>query len=446
MRKQFLIAFLFASLAQAACTSSMNHDTSRQADETVQAAKQQATSQFASTDIIQKSTATQTPNLPLTATISAAHTSVVGRRTENARLQEREKNYIIITPQDPRVANEITLLISRTNHHLYIEDSEGVMRTLIKDCVSDLSSDVNGMFSFFVGCPDEEYSHGRLLTILHLKDLSIQPLVDVFSYYGDTDIPDELSNPIRQAWAPISWSYPAFSPDGRYLAFMAAIDGPTSDAYLYDVVDDHIERISSGTNQAGSVYGNPGGFNSMWTPDGSGFIHAEYAVEPDAEGVLGYYGKALWWWPIAHPALLRFANNVPNEKVAIIFQLPFGGWLNPHRFLFRHDHFVNGGIDLLAGDVFTGSTTKLLEGVVDVTSMYSESGGAALAAVIKGDSLVYEIFLVDGLTLEVSGPLPGLRLGLGMEIELDPDGRGFLIKQAQWLYLVTTEGDIVKLK
>ena len=394
MGKQFLVAFLLAFLAQAGCTSSTRPTQPRQADETVQAATQLASRQIVSTEVLLKKTSTPTPTPYSNATVNAVRTSVAARSTENAQLleieaqqREREKKFIIITPQDPQMAKEVTFLISRANQHLFVEDSEGVMRTLLHDCVSVHSSEVFGMLALFVGCPDEEYSHGRLLSILHLKDLSIQPIVDIFSYYGDTDIPEELTHPIRQAWSPISWSYPAFSPDGRYLAFMAAIDGPTSDAYLYDVVDDRIERVSSGTNQAGSVYGNPGGYSSMWAPDSSGFIHAEYAVEPNAEGSIGYYGKALWWKAIDSPGLLRFANSAPTEKVAIIDQIPFGGWINPHRFLFRHNHYVDGGgIDLLAGNVSSGYTVKLLEGVVRVTSMYSESGGAALAAVPIGDS------------------------------------------------------------
>ncbi|MEA3325801.1 MAG: hypothetical protein U9R53_00565 [Chloroflexota bacterium] len=56
----------------------------------------------------------------------------------------------------------------------------------------------------------------------------------------------------------------AFSPDGRILAFMGAIDGPTSDLYIYDLDSYEITRMTDGLSQA---------YQPVWSPDGKYIVH-----------------------------------------------------------------------------------------------------------------------------------------------------------------------------
>ncbi len=61
-------------------------------------------------------------------------------------------------------------------------------------------------------------------------------------------------------------SEPTWSPSGRYIAFVAVIDGTSSDLYSYDLELAKITRLTSGSNQALHPY---------WTNDGSAIIHYE---------------------------------------------------------------------------------------------------------------------------------------------------------------------------
>lgn len=58
----------------------------------------------------------------------------------------------------------------------------------------------------------------------------------------------------------------AWSPDGQYPAFVAAIDGPSSDLYVYDVRYDKVTRLTDGRNQAASL---------AWSPDSKWIVHLE---------------------------------------------------------------------------------------------------------------------------------------------------------------------------
>ncbi|NTU63283.1 MAG: hypothetical protein HGB05_07745, partial [Chloroflexi bacterium] len=74
----------------------------------------------------------------------------------------------------------------------------------------------------------------------------------------------------------------AWSPDGRYLAFIAAIDGPSSDVYSYDRETGQINRLTDGLNQAARLF---------WSPDSQWIIHEE--VESFGTGA-GWNVKAVW--------------------------------------------------------------------------------------------------------------------------------------------------------
>jgi hypothetical protein len=56
----------------------------------------------------------------------------------------------------------------------------------------------------------------------------------------------------------------AWSPDGSRIAFVAALDGVSADAYVYDVDHDVITRLTTGLTQAADLH---------WSPDGRFVIH-----------------------------------------------------------------------------------------------------------------------------------------------------------------------------
>lgn len=74
----------------------------------------------------------------------------------------------------------------------------------------------------------------------------------------------------------------AWSPDGRYLAFLAARDGPSSDLYSLDRETGQINRLTDGPNQAARLF---------WSPDSQWIVHEE--VESFGTGA-GWNVKAVW--------------------------------------------------------------------------------------------------------------------------------------------------------
>lgn len=75
----------------------------------------------------------------------------------------------------------------------------------------------------------------------------------------------------------------AWSPDGRYLAFVAAIWGPSADVYVYDFERGEMRQLSSGPEQA---------YGLEWSPDGEMILYrSTYSVGPDPNppSVLGIW-------------------------------------------------------------------------------------------------------------------------------------------------------------
>lgn len=60
-----------------------------------------------------------------------------------------------------------------------------------------------------------------------------------------------------------------WSPDGRYLAFAGAMDGPSSDLYLYDTTNHQITRLTDGPEQIMSI---------RWSPDGHWVWHDTISI------------------------------------------------------------------------------------------------------------------------------------------------------------------------
>ena len=162
-------------------------------------------------------------------------------------------SYLVGTPYD--VGNVIVTNL----------DGSG-RRQISSNALWVISNPVSPYLALLIREPDfhPEFGRANVLEIIHLPDgvkktipLISNPEIQVYDYRRDFDIQTK-----EQAISFISISVSAdWSPNGRYLAFTAAIDGPTSDLYVYDTVSDQIRRLTDGTDMA---TGAEWSLDSLW--------------------------------------------------------------------------------------------------------------------------------------------------------------------------------------
>ncbi len=102
---------------------------------------------------------------------------------------------------------------------------------------------------------EAEVPWNTALLIINLPSGEIQDVFPLVTYPG---IPEEN--------IPYFYDSLAWSPDGRYLAFIGAINGPSADLYVYDAFTGNVTRLTTGENRADSP---------QWSPDGKWVIHDE---------------------------------------------------------------------------------------------------------------------------------------------------------------------------
>jgi hypothetical protein len=122
---------------------------------------------------------------------------------------------------------------------------------------------------------------GLDLILARLPDGPITAITPLLSTDLEDQRPLGLDLDIENA---VFWETDAlrWSPDGRHLAFVAALDGPSSDLYVFDLLDGTIRRLTTGENQAATP---------VWTQDGRWIIHQE--VETFGSGA-GWSVKTVW--------------------------------------------------------------------------------------------------------------------------------------------------------
>ena len=267
--------------------------------------------------------------------------------------------------------------------------------TLTNACVLAMGSDSGGRLPVVLGdsagggCAAESVLNHRLM-LLTLPDLQLTELVRLSSYYEDWQEAEDLASiPLEFLYVMdiLAWNKPAWSPDGRYLAFVAAIDGPTSDLYLYDSQDKTTRRISSGPNQAAEP---------VWSPAGNGVLHAEMSYFPTSSEPYYYSYEALWWAPLSGNGLTRFVDlTMPDTAWPY-----FVGWASDQRFLFRYETFdrdLRGSLSV--GDIEAGKSIQLLTDVERAAVLTAPAGGFVLAGVNDEDNRD-TLYLVDTVTEE----------------------------------------------
>jgi hypothetical protein len=179
------------------------------------------------------------------------------------------------------------------------------------------------------------------ITIFHLPDLGIVEKIDLISYPGLRESTEYDGGPEGE----ITGSRyalregPHWSPDGHYLAFTGAIEGPSSDVYIYDTQSNQVKRLTSGSNQAVRL---------NWSPDSQWIVHREV----NGFGA-GCYDVATW------------VSAVDGSRNQRLYQPPCNdviwGWSTLTSF-YSYD-FTNGKAwDLRFVDLVENQTTPLFQG------------------------------------------------------------------------------------
>ncbi len=154
-----------------------------------------------------------------------------------------------------------------------------VAPTSIKDLVAsepDIPSGISPNGRLLAHRKSNASGNGWDLEIIHFPDLTseiITPLIsteNLAKMQMDSGVQMLLTSAVLYN-SPIQWS-----PDGRYLAFVAALDGPSSDLYVYDAISKKVNHLTSGELEVALP---------VWTPDGSEIIYQ----------VVGTFGTGAGW-------------------------------------------------------------------------------------------------------------------------------------------------------
>jgi hypothetical protein len=213
--------------------------------------------------------------------------------------------------------------------------------------------------AYQTGSIDEigEYPEGGL--VLHIMNMASGEAWDLFDLLP-ADYPSRLDRLVKQSNATScgpndSWclkgalSYlmgsvqsMVWSPDGKYLAFGAMVDGDSADIYTYDIDTGQIRKMENGP-------GNPGSFH--WSPDGNWLTYVDNDIyEPIQSALMAMEGR----WAVPRE------GGIPKKLHG---PFTFNTWISDHEYLghWAADTIHDAGPTLV--DVETGNTFNNFDGL-----------------------------------------------------------------------------------
>lgn len=212
-----------------------------------------------------------------------------------------------------------------------------------------ITSPFGGYLAFLTGS-----SRDVELKVIQLPELSMVAEIPLFPQAEELDIEAQ-----RAIMEQPSFS---FSPDGKKIAFMGVIDGPTSDLYLYDLDSKEITSLTDGPSQA---------YQPVWSPDSKYIVHT--GVSTFGTGA-GYNMAGVWAVRIEDMEVLDFYDPTGSGSERII------GWVNDQTFVVYSWDAVCGPKNLRAFNIETQEVTILWGESFRAIAFDSSGSGAVLSS------------------------------------------------------------------
>jgi hypothetical protein len=196
----------------------------------------------------------------------------------------------------------------------------------------------NGLFAVISEQYFENEKRPRpILLIIKLPTLEIISRIALLSNPDIEIIDGQFCNTCESVRIPPQWS-----PDGKYLAFVGAIDGPSGDLYVYAADTTKIIRLTDGINQIGEYW---------WSPDSKWIIHEE--VDNLNYGQINsiwaakYDGSDVKW--------LYSPKRKDEQEIA--------GWTRSYSFI-SYDHSMDGMCQIRYTNITTTESLVLYKGCI----------------------------------------------------------------------------------
>jgi hypothetical protein len=161
---------------------------------------------------------------------------------------------------------------------------------------------------------------GLDLMMVRIPGGEVETLARLISFTREAEIQDPTSAAAFAAYAIRDYDSVAWQPgDGRWLAFIGALEGPTADLYLYDTTTGDITQLTDGPSQA--VLPN-------WSPNGAFVVHAGVSWVPPFGGAIVGANQLDGVWAV------RVADGQVIEMPAPAGIHPnFVGWLDETHYM-----------------------------------------------------------------------------------------------------------------
>jgi len=207
--------------------------------------------------------------------------------------------------------------------------------------------------------------HGPLLVQLDLPSGQTKVLATLQAVIPDDVVADPLTDQAFAYYAITMYDNVAWQPgDARYLAFTGAINGPTSDLYLYDTETEAVTQLTDGGSQA--VY-------PTWSPDAEYILHFGGRWTPPFGGAIIGYNQADGAW-----AVHLEDGAVITQPAGVLWPWNFVGWTADNRYIASEADDVCGERNLLSIPPGGGEPATLFEGCFASYAALSPASEAVL--------------------------------------------------------------------
>ena len=274
---------------------------------------------------------------------------------------------------------------------------------------------------------DTDYVANQVfLGLFSWPDLQLAEIVNIAEYYQDVDDldanGDETRNELVSAMMAAAVSPPEWSPDGRYLAFVGAIEGPSSDLYLYDTLNNRVIRKTDGPNQAIMPY---------WSPDGAGILHQSVIYYPGVEQ------EALWWMPLYAYRAVKI-QDAEWKDGGIVFPI---SWFEDNKLLYIFFDRASGTGPLIKYDTASGQSRTVVDRAKwEGAKLLSDRGETVILTVSKmPDQETFNFNLWNAVTGDIlQTPLSPSSSELPVAV---PPYEQFIVVSDQGLARIQTDGN-----